>query len=179
MPTAAETFHLDTIFTATVNGTAYAIVSDEGANLFVVPAAALEQDADDDGEDAYTEWCEAARVGDKIEARMFALSAAVDAVHEAAQGRGLVVTQAELDAIAAARSVNPAWLAKSACHHYAVTVATAVEADLITAAMECKAATDVYGVTDPCDVQGIADKHGVCPTVIAETARSLGIPVLG
>lgn len=178
MTTAAETFSLDTLFTATVNGTAYAIVSDE-YNSFIVPAAALEQDVDDDGEDAYTAWCEAARVDDKVVRRMFVLSAAVDAVHEAAQGRGLVVTQAEVDAIAAARSVNPAWLAKSACHHYAVTVATAVEADLITAAMECKAATDVYGVTDACDVQNFADKHGVCPTVIAETARSLGIPVLG
>lgn len=178
MTTAAETFSLDTIFSAPVNGITYAIVSD-GQNSFVVPAAALEQDVDDDGEDAYTEWCEAARVDDKVVRRMFVLSAAVDAVREVSQGRGLVVTQAEVDAIAAARSVNPAWLAKSACHHYAVTVATAVEADLITAAMECKAATDVYGVTDACDVQNFADKHGVCPTVIAETARSLGIPVLG
>lgn len=61
MTTAAETFSLDTIFSAPVNGITYAIVSD-GQNSFVVPAAALEQDVDDDGEDAYTEWCEAARV---------------------------------------------------------------------------------------------------------------------
>ena len=121
MTTAAETFSLDTLFTATVNGTAYAIVSDE-YNSFIVPAAALEQDADDDGEDAYTAWCEAARVGDKIEAHMLALSAAVDAVHEAAQGRGLVVTQAELDTIAAAHDCKPAWLARSAARHYLVSV---------------------------------------------------------
>ena len=121
MTTAAETFSLDTHFTAAVNGTLYAIVSDEH-NSFIVPAAALEQDADDDGVDAYTEWCEAARVDDKVEARMYALSAAVDAVYDAAQGRGLVVTQAEVDAIAASHSVNPAWLAKSAARHYLVTV---------------------------------------------------------
>ena len=121
MTTAAEAFNLDTLFTAPVNGTDYAIVSDE-YNSFIVPAGALEQDVDDDGEDAYTEWCEAARVDDAIQARMYALSAAVDAVHEAAQGRGLVVTQAELDAIAATHKVTPAWLARSAARHYLVTV---------------------------------------------------------
>ncbi len=119
MTTAAEVFNLDTLFTATVQGTAYAIVSDE-YNSFVVPAAALEQYADDDSEAAYTEWCEAARVDDAIQARMFALSAAVDAVNEAA--RGLRITQAEVDAIAAAHNVKPAWLAKSAARHYWVTV---------------------------------------------------------
>lgn len=121
MTTTAETFSLDTLFTAAVGGTIYAIVSD-GDNNFVVPAAHLEADADDDGEDAYTAWCVAGRVDDAIEARMFALSAAVDAVHEAAQGRGLVVTQAELDAIAAAHKVTPAWLARSSARHYLVSV---------------------------------------------------------
>lgn len=119
--TATETFNLHIDFTATVNGTAYAIVSDEH-NTFVVPAAALEQDADDDGIDAYTDWCEAARVDDKVEARMYVLSAAVDVVYGAARGRGLVVTQAELDTIAAAHDCKPAWLARSAARHYLVSV---------------------------------------------------------
>ena len=91
--TATETFNLDIDFTATVNGTAYAIVSDED-NTFVVPAAALEQDADDDGIDAYTDWCEAARVDDKVEARMYALSAAVDAVYGAEPGRIIKASKA-------------------------------------------------------------------------------------
>lgn len=121
MTTAAEAFNLDTLYTASVNGTPYAIVSDEH-NSFVVPAAALEQDVDDDGEDAYTEWCEAARVDDDIEARMYELSAAVDAVAACAARRGLRVTQAEIDAIAATYNVKPAWLAKSAHRHYLVTV---------------------------------------------------------
>lgn len=122
MPTtAAEAFNLDTLFTAAVGVIIYAIVSD-GDNSFVVPAAALEQDADDDGLDAYTAWCVAARVDDIVEARMYKLSAAVDAVYEAAQGRGLTITQAEIDAIAAAYKVTPAWLAKSARRHYIVTV---------------------------------------------------------
>ena len=121
MTTAAEVFNLDTLFTAHVNGTDYAIVSD-GYNSFVVPAAALEADADDDSEDAYTAWCEAGRVADDILARIFALSAAVNEVHDAASGRGLTIPQAELDAIAAAHNVKPAWLAKSAHRHYLVTV---------------------------------------------------------
>lgn len=122
MTTAAETFQLDTIFTAAVNLTLYAIVSD-GYNSFVVPCAALEQDADDASEDAYVEWCEAASVSDDVKARMFHLSAAVDAMHEAAAGRGLVVAQADLDVIAARYNVKASWLAKSAARHYAVSVA--------------------------------------------------------
>ncbi len=121
MTTAAETFSLDTLFTAAVGGTIYAIVSD-GDNSFVVPAANLEQDADDDGEDAYTAWCVAARVDDLVVARMYELSAAVDALHEAAQGRGLTFSQAELDAIAADHKVASRWLAKLAARHYLVTV---------------------------------------------------------
>ena len=122
MPTAAETFNLDTLFTAAVGVIIYVIVSD-GYNSFVVPAAALDQDADDDGEDAYTKWCEA-RVDDDTQARMFQLSAAVDAVWDAATAarRGLLITQAEIDAIAATYNVKPAWLAKSAHRHYLVTV---------------------------------------------------------
>lgn len=121
--TATETFNLDIHFTATVNGTAYAIVSD-GDNSFVVPAAHLEADADDDGEDAYTEWCEAGRVDEATADRMFALSAATDAVWDAATAarRGLLVTQAEIDAIAATYNVKPAWLARSAARHYLVSV---------------------------------------------------------
>lgn len=119
--TATETFNLDIHFTATVNGTDYAIISD-GYNSFVVPAAHLEADADDDGEDAYTAWCEAGRVDNAMEAHVFALSAAVDEVHDAAQGRGLTISQAELGAIAAAHKVTPAWLARSAARHYLVSV---------------------------------------------------------
>lgn len=124
MTTAAETFSLDTLFTATVNGTAYALVSDE-YNSFVVPAAALEQDVDDDGEDAYTEWCEAGRVDEATADRVLELSAATDAVWDAACAarRGLLVTQAEIDAIASTYNVKPAWLERSAARHYLVTVA--------------------------------------------------------
>lgn len=123
MTTAAETFSLDTLFTATVNGTNYAIVSD-GYNSFVVPAAHLEADADDDGLDAYTAWCEAGHVDEATADRVLELSAATDAVWDAACAarRGLLVTQAEIDAIAATYNVKPAWLARSAARHYLVTV---------------------------------------------------------
>ncbi len=121
--TATETFNLDIDFTATVNGTDYAIVSD-GYNSFVVPAAHLEADADDDGEDAYTAWCEAGRVDEATADRVLELSAATDAVWDAACAarRGLLVTQAEIDAIAATHNVKPAWLARSAARHYLVSV---------------------------------------------------------
>jgi len=55
----------------------------------------------------------------------------------------------------------------------------AIDGDLLAAAQECEAATDVYGVTDACDVQGLADKHGVRPSFVAARAAALGIPVLG
>jgi len=53
----------------------------------------------------------------------------------------------------------------------------AIDADLLAAAQECEAATDVYGVTDACDVQNLADKHCVSCWFVAARARALGIPV--
>jgi len=55
----------------------------------------------------------------------------------------------------------------------------AIDADLLAAAQECEAATDVYGVTDACDVQSLADKHGVRPSFVVARARALGVPVVG